>query len=98
MQIVPRVQLPVTTLKRRAWNKGRIIGQKRPLVPKQVWAIRTWLELAGCRRDLAWFNVAFDSNLRAVQLLLGHMNIDTNVRYLGVELEGALSNSERIDI
>jgi hypothetical protein len=22
------------------WNKGRLIGQKRPLKPKEVWAIR----------------------------------------------------------
>ena len=33
---MPRVQLPAITPKRRAWNKGRIIGQKRPLLPKQV--------------------------------------------------------------
>lgn len=37
-------------------------------------------------------------NLRAVQLLLGHTNVDSTVRYLGVELEDALSISERIDI
>ncbi len=37
-------------------------------------------------------------NLRAVQLLLGHTNVDSTVRYLGVELEDALSIAERIDI
>lgn len=37
---MPRVQLPAVTAKRKAWNKGRIIGQKRPLLPKQVWVIR----------------------------------------------------------
>jgi site-specific recombinase XerC len=37
-------------------------------------------------------------NLRAVQLLLGHTQVDGTVRYLGVELEDALSISERIDI
>jgi hypothetical protein len=25
---------------RAPWNKGRLIGQKRPLKPKEVWAIR----------------------------------------------------------
>jgi len=30
-------------------------------------------------------------NLRAVQLLLGHTKVDSTVRYLGVELEDALS-------
>lgn len=210
---MPRVQLPAVTPKRRAWNKGRLVGQKRPLLPKQVWAIRARLELACNLRDLALFNVAIDSklrgcdlvslkvidllrddrirervsvvqsktnkpvqfelaentretvtkwikspemigcqflftsqfhdrphistrqygrlvrdwvvsiglepsgygthsirrtkvaeiyrktgNLRAVQLLLGHTKIDSTVRYLGVELEDALSISERIDI
>ncbi len=37
-------------------------------------------------------------NLRAVQLLLGHTKIDSTVRYLGVELEDALSIAERIEI
>jgi len=210
---MPRVQLPAVTPKRKAWNKGRIIGQKRPLFPKQVWAIRARLELASYPRDLALFNVAIDSklrgcdlvkftvtdlvegnrvrervsviqsktkkpvqfeltentresvllwvksaemlacqfmfpsrfhdrphistrqygrrvrdwvtsiglepsaygthslrrtkaaeiyrktgNLRAVQLLLGHTKVDSTVRYLGVELEDALSIAERIDI
>ena len=210
---MPRVQLPAVTPKRRAWNKGRLVGQKRPLLPKQVWAIRARLELAGNFRNLALFNVAIDSklrgcdlvslkitdlirddrvrervsvvqsktnkpvqfelaentretvtnwinspemigcqfmfpsrfhdrphistrqygrlvrgwvisiglepsgygthsmrrtkvaeiyrktgNLRAVQLLLGHTKVDSTVRYLGVELEDALSIAERIDI
>jgi len=40
------------------WNKGRLIGQKRPLKPKDVWTIRVRLQLEGCRRDLAMFNLA----------------------------------------
>lgn len=66
---MPSVQLPATTPKRRAWNQGRIIGQKRPLLPKQVWAIRARLELAGNLRDLALFNVAIDSKLRGCDLV-----------------------------
>jgi len=66
---LPRVQLPAVTPKRKAWNKGRIIGQKRPLQPKQVWAIRTRLEIARNHRDLALFNVAIDSKLRGCDLV-----------------------------
>jgi integrase len=54
---------------RRAWNPGRIIGQKRPLLPKHVWAIRVRLELADAVRDLAMFNMAIDSKLRGCDLV-----------------------------
>jgi site-specific recombinase XerD len=37
-------------------------------------------------------------NLRAVQLLLGHTKMDSTVRYLGVELDDALTISEAIDL
>ncbi len=60
---------PQSPAKRKAWNKGRIIGQKRPLLPKQVWAIRARLELAGNLRDLALFDVAIDSKLRGCDLV-----------------------------
>ena len=207
------IQLPALKPKRTPWNKGRLIGQKRPLLAKQVWAIRARLEFGEDFRDLALFNLAIDGklrgcdlvrlkvtdliagdrvrervtviqsktrrpvqfevskntrdsirnwvcssemlgcvflfpsrfhdrphistrqyarlvrdwvaaigldpcgygthslrrtkaaliyrktgNLRAVQLLLGHTKVDSTVRYLGVELEDALSIAERIDI
>jgi len=46
-----------------AWNKGRIVGQKRPQKPKHVWAIRVRLELAENHCDLSLFNLATDSKL-----------------------------------
>ena len=66
---MPRDQLPAVAPKRRAWNKGRLVGQKRLLLPKQVWAIRARLELAGNPRDLALFYVAFNSKLRGCDLV-----------------------------
>ena len=80
---MPRVQLPAVTPKRRAWNKGRLVGQKRPLRPKQVWAIRARLELAGTLRDLALFNVAIDSKLRGcdlVKIKIGDVIAGTDIR------------------
>jgi site-specific recombinase XerC len=61
--------LPVLRLTRVPWNKGRIIGQKRPLLPKHVWSIRVRLEMAGNKRDLALFNMAVDSKLRGCDLV-----------------------------
>ena len=55
--------------KRAPWNKGRLIGQKRPLKPKDVWAIRVRLQLQGRKRDLALFNLAIDSKLRGCDLV-----------------------------
>lgn len=80
---MPRVQLPVVTPKRKAWNKGRIIGQKWPLLPKQVWPIHARLELAGNLRDLALLNLAIDSKLRGcdlVQLTVADFVKDDRVR------------------
>jgi integrase len=51
------------------WNKGMLVGQKRPLEPKHVWSIRVRLEIARSRRDLAIFNLAIDSKLRACDLV-----------------------------
>ncbi|MEM7529516.1 MAG: tyrosine-type recombinase/integrase [Pseudomonadota bacterium] len=63
------VNLPAIRPRRPAWNKGRIVGQKRPLLPKHVWAIRVRLEIAENIRDLALFNTAIDSKLRGCDLV-----------------------------
>lgn len=54
---------------RQPWNKGLIVGQKRPLLPRQVWSIRVRLEMSASARDLALFNLAIDSKLRASDLV-----------------------------
>ena len=61
--------METTTQSPRPWNKGVIVGQKRPLLPRQVWSIRVRLELAASPRDLALFNLAIDSKLRACDLV-----------------------------
>ncbi|MBE9640885.1 tyrosine-type recombinase/integrase [Salipiger mangrovisoli] len=61
--------LPAIRACRPAWNKGRIVGQKRALLPKHVWAIRVRLEISGNARDLALFNLAIDSKLRGCDLV-----------------------------
>lgn len=78
------------------WNK-KIVGQKLPLKLQQIWAIRIRLELVKNIRDLALFNLAIESKLRACQLLLGHRKLESTVRYLGIEVDDALEISESID-
>jgi hypothetical protein len=58
-----------TELHREPWNKGIIVGQKAPLKLKEVWAIRMRLQLAHRARELALFNLAVDSRLRACDLV-----------------------------
>ena len=53
----------------RPWNKGKLTGAKPPLQPRHVWAIRTRLQLAGRKRDLALFNLAIDSKLRGCDVV-----------------------------
>lgn len=60
-----------TAKTRQPWNKGLLVGQKKPLEPKHVWSIRVSLELAGSKRDLAIFNLAIDSKFRACDLVSG---------------------------
>lgn len=44
-------------------------GQKRPLRPREVWAIRARLEMLGEVRNLALLNLAIDSKLRGCDLV-----------------------------
>ena len=55
--------------KRDAWNKGKLVGQKPPLKPKDIWAIRFFLQQKQAIRDLAMFNLAIDSKLRGCDLV-----------------------------
>ncbi|OWJ69189.1 tyrosine-type recombinase/integrase [Inquilinus limosus] len=57
------------TDRRVPWNKGQLVGQKRPLRPKDAWSIRARLEIDDRERDLALFNLAIDSKLRASDLV-----------------------------
>ena len=58
-----------TSSKRIPWNKGKLTGAKPPLRPKHVWSIRTKLQMADRKRDLALFNLAIDSKLRGCDVV-----------------------------
>lgn len=50
------------------------------------------------RRTKATLIYARTKNIRAVQLLLGHVKLDNTIRYLGVEIEDALNISENLEL
>ncbi len=54
---------------RRPWNVGNMVGAKRPLKPRDVWAIRFILDEHRRLRDRALFDLAIDSKLRGCDLV-----------------------------
>ena len=54
---------------RQPWNKSKLIGQKLPLRPKHVWAIRTKLHVKVQVRDFAMIKLAIDSKLRGCDVV-----------------------------
>ncbi|MCW2399269.1 site-specific recombinase XerC [Sphingobium sp. B2D3C] len=50
------------------------------------------------RRTKASLMCKATANLRAVQILLGHTNIENTLRYLSVDIDDALTLSERTEI
>ena len=58
-----------TNQTREPWNKGKLVGQKPPLKPKDIWAIRIHLQHDQQLRDLAMFDLAIDSKLRGCDLV-----------------------------
>jgi integrase len=58
---------------RRPWNAGNMVGAKRPLKPRDVWAIRFFLDEHRRLRDRTLFDLAIDSKLRGCDIV--KMNI-----------------------
>ena len=51
------------------WNKGKLVGQKAPFKPKDIWAMRVQFQREQRKRELALLNLAVDSKLRACDLV-----------------------------
>jgi integrase len=77
-----------STPKKSPWNKGRLCGQKRPLRLQEIWAIRIRLQLSGKSQELALFNLAIDSKLRACDLM--------KLRVSDVTQEGRVQSRARV--
>lgn len=81
----------------------------RPLTTRQYarlvsgWVARIGLDASfygthSLRRPKATLICRRTGNLVAVQLLLGHRQIKSTVRYLGIEVDDALAIAEQVDV
>ena len=73
---------PIST-DQRPWNTGRKVGAKRALKPRQVWAIRFFLDQHRRLQDRALFDLAIDSKLRGcdvVRMRIGDLVLGGQVR------------------
>jgi integrase len=50
------------------------------------------------RRTKATLIYRRTENLRAIQILLGHTKLESTVRYLGIEVDGALEMAEQTEV
>ena len=84
-------------------------GQQRCITTRQyARLVSEWIASIGLdphlfgthslRRTKATLIYHRTGNLRAVQLLLGYTKIESTVRYLGIEVDDALSIAEQIDL
>jgi integrase len=80
---------PIAT-DRRAWNSGRKVGAKRALKPRQVWAIRFFLDQHRRMRDRALFDLAIDSKLRGcdvVKVRIGDLVLGGQIRSRAIVIQ-----------
>lgn len=86
---------------RKGKDRGLSTRQYARLVSQWVAGIGLDPSLFGThslRRTKATLIYPRTGNLRAVQLLLGHTKVESTVRYLGIEVDDALTIAEQIDI
>jgi integrase len=95
-----------------AWRKKsvRLKGESLVMGSTRQYAriVRGWVRSAGLddsaygthsmRRTKAALIYKKTGILRAVQLLLGHAKLESTVRYLGIEVDDALSISEQVEL
>ena len=87
---------------------GRRGAQTNMTTHQYARLVSEWIRRAGLdprlfgthslRRTKATLIYRRTGNLRAVQLLLGHTKIESTVRYLGIEVDDALTIAEQVDV
>ena len=87
---------------------SRFLAQPHLSTRQYARIVHGWVESAGLdssaygthsmRRTKAAQIYKNTGNLRAVQLLLGHTKLESTVRYLGIEVDDALSIAEQVEL
>lgn len=75
---------------RPAWNAGKMVGAKRPLTQKQIWAFRFFLDREARIRDRALFDLALDSKLRGcdrVKIRIGDVVSSAEIRTRSIVIQ-----------
>jgi site-specific recombinase XerC len=86
---------------RRVWNAGRKVGSKRALKPRQVWAIRFFLDQHHRVRDRALFDLAVDSKLRGcdlVKIRIGDLVSGGSIRRRAIILQQKTSRPVQFEL
>ena len=88
-------------LGRPAWNAGRKVGAKRALKPRQIWAIRFFLDQEGRLRDRALFDLAIDSKLRGCDLVnikIGALVSGQDIRTRAMVIQQKTGRSDQFEL
>ena len=75
---------------RPAWNAGKMVGTKRPLTQKQIWAVRFFLDREVRLRGRALFDLALDSKMRGcdlVKIKIGDVVSGTEIRTRSIVIQ-----------
>lgn len=86
---------------RPAWNAGKMVGAKRPLTQKQIWAIRFFLDREGRLRDRALFDLALDSKLRGcdlVKIKIGDVVSGSEIRTRSIVIQQKTGRPVRFEL
>jgi integrase len=91
-----RETMPKAHMKKRPWNQGKTVGQRRPFSPREIQAIRYALEQENNARDLALLNTAIDTMLRASDLLA--LKVEDVTDHMGAVVEDVVLQQQKTKI
>lgn len=77
------MEAAVPVVRREPWNKGKIVGQKAPFKPKEIWALRVRLQMESSRSEYS-HAVAQASHGAALPPAAAHLPWNTRIAPAGI--------------